>query len=227
MRNFLRKLGIKLKDEGNVQQKEASELQYWKGRKEEEKELGNTHYKFFYTTHFSLADDFFNNKKILDIGCGPRGSLEWADMARERIGLDPLADEYLALGADQHKMQYVKGYSEKLPFADEYFDVVCSFNNIDHVENLHKSCDEIERVLKSGGLLLLLVDVHEKPTKTEPQTISWDFIKTHFSGFKVVSEEHYEKLEHGMYDSLMNKITYNHKDTGSRYGIISAKLQKV
>ena len=30
-----------------------------------------------------------------DIGCGPRGSLEWATMAAERVGLDPPVNKYL------------------------------------------------------------------------------------------------------------------------------------
>jgi len=54
----------------------------------------------------------------LDIGCGPRGSLEWADMTKERYGLDPLANEYLKLGADKHKMKYVASGAEKIPFED-------------------------------------------------------------------------------------------------------------
>jgi len=51
--------------------------------------------------YFGLSKDFYKGKKILDIGCGPRGSLEWADMTLERVGLDPpgrkiLKDNYQA-----------------------------------------------------------------------------------------------------------------------------------
>ena len=120
MKNFLRKLG--LTSQSDSQAKEESELKYWKTRKEEEDKLGNDHYKFFYTENFGLSDEFFEGKRILDIGCGPRGSLEWADMTAERVGLDPLADEYLKLGASEHNMRYVKAYSEAIPFDDNYFE---------------------------------------------------------------------------------------------------------
>ena len=57
-----------------VRWKEFNELNYWKQRKKAEGILSNSHYKHFYTTHFGLEDSYYNNKIILDIGCGPRGS---------------------------------------------------------------------------------------------------------------------------------------------------------
>lgn len=223
MKNLLKSL---TKSKNKTKTKEESELKYWKTRKEKEKKLSNDHYKPFYTENFGLSDEFFQDKKILDIGCGPRGSLEWADMTEERIGLDPLADEYLKLGANEHQMKYVKAYSEDMPFRDNYFDIVCAFNSVDHVEDLDKTCHEIQRVLKPTGTLLLLVDVHDEPTTNEPQIISWDFVKSYFSSLKVLTEEHYEKSENGMYDSIRKKIPFDHGNRQKRYGIISAKLVK-
>ena len=88
----------------------------------------------------------------MDIGCGPRGSLEWAEMATVRVGLDPLAESYRELGTEEHRMQYVASGSENVPFPDGTFDIVTSFNSLDHVHNLNKTIREIKRVLKPGGL---------------------------------------------------------------------------
>jgi hypothetical protein len=74
-----------------VRHKERHEMEYWKSRVAAEGRLKNGHYLELYTSHFGLEPEFYRGKRILDIGCGPRGSLEWADMAAERIGLDPLA----------------------------------------------------------------------------------------------------------------------------------------
>jgi ubiquinone/menaquinone biosynthesis C-methylase UbiE len=104
------------------------ELAFWKFKKSKEGSLGNMHYKYFFTTYFSIPESFYHEKRVLDIGCGPRGSLEWADMAKERYGIDPLADRYLKMGASRQKMQYIKGDAEALPFESEYFDVISSFN---------------------------------------------------------------------------------------------------
>lgn len=76
------------------------ELKYWKDRLHHEGELKNAHYKYFYTSHFDLSEEDWTGAVVLDIGCGPRGSLEWADMTKERYGLDPLAKDYLKLGSE-------------------------------------------------------------------------------------------------------------------------------
>ena len=65
---------------------------------------------------FDLEPSFYEGKRILDIGCGPCGSLEWADMAAERVGLDPLVPQSMELGAKKHEMTYVAAPSEKIPF---------------------------------------------------------------------------------------------------------------
>ncbi|AUB60321.1 hypothetical protein BK009_06250 [Methanobacterium subterraneum] len=206
--------------------KGESELHYWLKTKENEGNLSNDHYEYFYTTFFGLDKDYFNGKKILDIGCGPRGSLEWADMAKERIGLDPLADDYVELGTDKHNMNYVSSGSEHIPFFDNYFDVVCSFNSLDHVDNLEKSISEIKRVLKVGGLFLLLTDVNHEPTECEPISFSFN-ITEKFKPFKVLDERHYEKSENGLYQSIHVNVPYDHDNAEKRYGILAVKFKKV
>jgi len=210
---------------GSSSFKEFFELCYWKTVKLFSKNLSNnSHYKYFYTENFSIPEEFYENKSILDIGCGPRGSLEWADMAKERIGMDPLADQYLKMGAREHKMTYLRAYVEDIPFPDNYFDVICSFNSLDHVENMELACKEIRRVLKPGGLFLLLVDIHTKPTLTEPQTMNWNFIGEFFPDFEILEEKHLERTEtYRIYTNVRNAKPVN--DDLVR-GVLTAKLRK-
>ncbi len=206
--------------------KVANEIKYWKSRKSEEGTLSHSHYAFFYTTHFGLDEAFFDGKKILDIGCGPRGSLEWADMASERVGLDPLADSYRALGADKHKMTYVASPAERIPFGNGYFDVVCSFNSLDHVNDLDQTVSEIIRVVAPGGLFLLLTDVNHDPTPCEPIAYSWEIVEKFLTDMGLVEQRHFEKSPGGMYKSIRTGIAYVHDDKRKRYGILSAKFRK-
>jgi hypothetical protein len=89
--------------------KHSAELAFWERRRATAGDLeqGIPFYRWAFTEHFSLAADFYAGRRLLDVGCGPRGSLEWADMAAERVGLDPLADRYAALRSRPHAMTYV------------------------------------------------------------------------------------------------------------------------
>jgi ubiquinone/menaquinone biosynthesis C-methylase UbiE len=206
--------------------KRISELTFWASRKITEKELSNNHYVPFYTTHFGLTRRDYEGKRVLDIGCGPRGSLEWADMAAERVGLDPLAERYRALGTGRHRMRYVASGAESIPFPDGYFDVVCSFNSLDHVDDLDRVVAEIGRVVRPGGLFLLITDVNHKPTLTEPVCFSWDVVNRFAPTLRVASSARYEKIENGVYESLRRAVVYNDNDPSNRYGILTAKFVK-
>lgn len=192
-----------------------------------EKEFSNAHYLGFFTDYFELSVEFYSGKRILDIGCGPRGSLEWADMALERVGLDPLAEQYLKLGADVHKMEYVAAPSEDMPFEDEYFDVVSSFNSLDHVSDIGITVSEIKRVLKPGGIFLLLSELNHEATPTEPQEFSWDITDMLRPEFEVVEEKHYEKSDSGIYESVEQGVPFDHSDASKRCGIILVKFRKL
>ena len=50
-------------------------------------------------------------------------------------------------------LQVVEAAVEALPFEDNYFDVVCIFDVIEHIENEDAAIDELYRVCKQGGLL--------------------------------------------------------------------------
>lgn len=150
------------------------ELSYWTGRKQAEGTLANAHYEHFYTRHFGLERAAYDDAVILDIGCGPRGSLEWAGNAARRYGVDPLANEYLLLGAIDHGMRYLCAPSERIPVPDGYCDAVFSFNSLDHVEDVDATLREIARITRPGGIFLLLVEVHHEPTPCEPHCLTPD-----------------------------------------------------
>lgn len=202
------------------------ELQYWLQRRSAEGELDNSHYVELYTTRFAISKDFYRGKRILDIGCGPRGSLEWAEMAAERVGLDPLAREYMKLGADRHQMNYVASGAEAMPFPKAYFDVVCSFNSLDHVANLDRTIGEIKRVTKAGGRFLLLTDVNHEPTECEPITFGWDIIDRFTPEFTAQDVKHFEKMPEGLVATLRAGEPYDHARSSDRYGVLQVDFTR-
>ena len=202
-------------------------FRYWKDRKAKEGVLSNSHYEYFYTNYFGFSRTFYDGKRVLDIGCGPRGSLEWDDTAAERVGLDPLAHEYRRLGTVKQKMRYVAARAEEIPFCDGYFDVVCCFNSLDHVDDLDKTVSEIIRITCLGGTFLLITEIHVKPTIREPQVFSWDVVEMFSPSLKVYDVRQYEKCANGIYQSVREGIPYNNADKLARYGVLSARVVKV
>jgi ubiquinone/menaquinone biosynthesis C-methylase UbiE len=205
--------------------KESEELRFWAERRAT---VGFSYhkYEYFYTEHFGFDRAFYSRKAVLDIGCGPQGSLEWADSSGLRVGLDPLALAYRRLGTGAHRMSYVAAGSEHIPFPAGHFDVVCAFNSLDHVDDLSHTIREIVRVLAPGGWFLLLSELNHAPTICEPVSYSWDIVDRFRPALSLVEERHYEKSEDGMYQSIRAGVPYDHADRRDRYGILSAKFRK-
>jgi ubiquinone/menaquinone biosynthesis C-methylase UbiE len=210
---------------GVKRQKEFYEWCFWFLKKiSEGKKMSNSHYEFFFTEYFGLTRHDYNNAKVLDIGCGPRGSLEWADMTAERVGLDTLAKKYLKLEGQKHKMTYVQAGAEDIPFEDGHFDIVTSFNSLDHVDELNTTIQEIKRVTKKGGKFLLIVDIHEAPTLCEPSAFGWKIVEQFGPEFKCLKEDHFEG--NLLYKSIREGIPYDHSNKNQRYGILTALFER-
>jgi len=99
-----------------------------------------------------------SKEKVLEVGCG-RG-----------IFLDRLAIEYgiKASGVDIAKKAIAEARKESvakhdlrvvdacdLPFSDEFFDTVISFDTLEHIEGQQKAISEMIRALKRGGKVLI------------------------------------------------------------------------
>lgn len=206
--------------------KRCAELAYWSYRRVREGRLDNSHYEPLFTTHVGLDRSFYAGKRVLDIGCGPRGSLEWATDAAERVGLDPLADRYLALGARRHAMTYVASGAEAIPYPDGYFDVVSSFNSLDHVDRLDDVVREICRVTRPTGTFILATDVNHRPTLAEPLSLDWDVVDRFGPALAATDVRRYEKVGSGMYTSLEAAEPYDDGDPTPRYGVLVALMTK-
>jgi len=183
--------------------KKREELAHWIGEALSSKD--NNHFEQFYCKEFGYEKKYFKQKALLDIGCGPSGSLEWADVAEKRIGVDPLAREYLWLGAWKQSMKYVACGTEKMPFEDSTFDVVFTFNALDHVDDLDASMQEIKRVLKPGGEFICITDCNHQATVTEPTFIPLDFVNRYFNGWEIKEKAFFKHTRLRIYDSLLEE----------------------
>src|SRR5262245_6065088 len=104
-----------------------------------------------------------SSDRVLNVGCF-NGSMErffLVGRCLEYVGIDP-NDEAIQFANEQKrnlqsKGVFLKGLSESLPFADHSFDKVFCLDTLEHTENDAKSLQEIHRVLKPDGFLILSV----------------------------------------------------------------------
>lgn len=190
--------------------KRRAELKYWRERySAENQSLSNKHYEPLYTSAFGLDRTAYSGKRVLDIGCGPRGSLEWADVAAQRVGLDPLVPDYRKLGIDQHNMEYCAAPSHEIPFPDGHFDLVTCLNALDHVDDFEGTVGEIKRVTKPSGFFLLSVEIDHAPTPAEPITITREKLRAFGPEFELVREELFGTPEdHNLHAAILSKQPY-------------------
>lgn len=93
--------------------------------------------------------------KILDVGCGTGANLEMLANFGESEGVD-VSDDALEF-CRLKNLKATKGLAEKLPFADESFDVVTALDVVEHLDDDIAGLKEMHRVLKTGGKTLIFV----------------------------------------------------------------------
>lgn len=106
--------------------------------------------------------DACKGKRLLEIGCGlgtdlvqfARGGalVTGIDLTPRSIELAKRRFELAGLPADLRVAD-----AEALPFADESFDVVYSFGVLHHTPDTGRAVDEVHRVLKPGGEMIIML----------------------------------------------------------------------
>jgi SAM-dependent methyltransferase len=106
--------------------------------------------------------------QALDVGSGPLSTLAWAhDVGLLQVqAADPLADEYARMLREHHidfPCPAVQVACENLTsrFAPESFHFVYSENALDHADDIQRCFEQIEAVLKPGGLFLMVCHENE------------------------------------------------------------------
>jgi len=107
---------------------------------------------------YSFAKNLVNNKNVLDAACGEGyGSQLLAKYAKKVVGID--IDEKSIKHAQNRypikNLNFIKTSVTNLPFEDNSFDVIVSFETLEHLLEQEQMLAEFNRVLKSDGLLII------------------------------------------------------------------------
>ncbi|HKP54372.1 MAG TPA: class I SAM-dependent methyltransferase [Chloroflexia bacterium] len=148
---------------------------------------------------FSMA--YIAGKRVLDVACGVGyGSAHLANFANEVVGVD-LDEEAIAYARRRYggppNLLFVRGDAMKLKFVDASFDVVCSFETIEHIADVEAYLREVRRVLVPGGRYLASTPAarHSTDHPENPHHVrEWspaDFerlLRRHFSAVELFSQ---------------------------------------
>ena len=107
-----------------------------------------------YAVNF-IKNNFPTNSKILDVGCGGGEFLEQLKKEGFRSISATDMDQYFDPFVDSIDFKKANFCYEKLPWEDSSFDLITAWEVFEHLENPHFIADEIERVLKPGGTLVI------------------------------------------------------------------------
>jgi len=119
------------------------------------------------------------NDKLLDVGCGMGLTTEPWDC--KRYGVDPSA-KLLAKARSKDEIEYKLAPAEKIPYPDDFFDIVISITAIQNFEDISKGLSEIKRVGKDRCVLSFL-------KKSSKKNSIIKLIEKYFKVEKIIEEE--------------------------------------
>ena len=135
----------------------------------------------------SFLNSFPSNSSILDIGCGNGKYLNYRNDLFMK-GIDISAN--LVKICNNKGFDVIKASMTNIPFPDNSFDgIICiaSYHHLDNDLDRKKTLNEIYRILKDDGRVLIEVWSKEQPDKSNKNThnfinndnlVKWTSIKT-------------------------------------------------
>lgn len=166
---------------------------------------GGEHLYQEHMIRYMFASRFTQDKLVLDAGCGTGyGTAYLASKGvRYAIGVDisPEAIEYSQTQYGQGRLSFVVMDCIETAFRDEIFDVVLSFELVEHLQNPAAHLAEARRVLKPGGLYI--ASTPNRETYSPHSEGPWNpfhFREFSVEEFRQILAEHFEDIElYGQY----------------------------
>jgi len=108
---------------------------------------------------YAFARPLAAGKRVLDVACGEGyGSALLSDVAAEVVGLDIDPDSIAHASsryAAHRNLRYQQADATALPFADASFDLIVSFETLEHLTAQEQLLAGFARVLTDDGLLVI------------------------------------------------------------------------
>ena len=158
---------------------------------------------------YAWARGLVGDLDVLDCACGEGyGSRILADAARSVCGVDIDAEtiEHATRRYATDGLSFTRASALELPFGDDRFDVVVSFETLEHLAEHDELMSEFRRVLRPGGFLVM-----SSPDK-----------KTYSDDTGVENEFHVRELYRDQLEALLDRYFPNFRLFGQKLMFNSA-----
>lgn len=189
---------------------------------EVEPDLYNEH-----LVRYLFGRQFAGQKTVLDLGCGSGyGAALIAEVAAKVIGLDVSTEavQYARENFSASDLHYMVTDGESLALASGSFDLVLCFEVIEHLTDQESLLQEIRRVLKPKGILVISTPNRHFYTEERKQVNPYhtrefdyvefrNFLKRYFAGIEVVFQNHISSIYVGEADKPLKVCSRIEKDS--------------
>lgn len=124
---------------------------------------------------------------VLDVGFGHPFLSDFVGQDYDIYGID-VEPEFLR-NLDPEHFRY-GNVEERIPYENNKFDCVVMLEVIEHLANVDNACQEIKRVLKPGGVLLMSTPNHSFFSALLWQVIESTYFRIFGKGYKNIGEHH-------------------------------------
>jgi len=151
---------------------------------------------------YRFALEFIEDDDIvLDAPCGTGyGSALLTERSKKVYGVDissPAIEHANELFCNDNNCFFVCDIQDMKMFKDAYFDVIVSFQGIERIKNPHKFLEEIKRVLRPEGRLII-------STPRKPEGSEYHIVEFNLEEFKTILSKYFNIT--GMFGQIYTEI---------------------